>query len=106
MMATSESFVGLSSLLIAIQALQLPKNNIRNIIYISKIERPTERWAFFLFERNLSMVKIYEDGTKRHYNTKGQLHCLDGPAAEYSYGEVNYWIEGVQLTEKEFNERK
>ena len=47
---------------------------------------------FFLFERNLSMIKIHKDGTKEHYNSKGQLHRTDGPAIEWMNG-YKAWLQ-------------
>ena len=35
-------------------------------------------------------------GTRRHYNTLGQLHCEDGPAVEYAYGRVEWWQHGLR----------
>jgi hypothetical protein len=35
-----------------------------------------------------------EFGTIRHYDSKGNLHREDGPAVEYTNGEVMYFIHG------------
>jgi hypothetical protein len=42
-------------------------------------------------------------GTKAWY-VEGKLHRLDGPAFEWADGSKLWWVEGKQLTEKEFNE--
>jgi len=36
----------------------------------------------------------------------GKLHRIDGPAVEKTNGHKEYWIEGVHLTEEEFNEEQ
>ncbi len=42
------------------------------------------------------MQKIIVDaaGTKRHYNSKDELHREDGPAIEYADGSKSWWING------------
>ena len=66
--------------------------------------------------------KIYKDENGDHHNPfgpalitrsgntywykHGQLHREDGPAIESNNGEKKYWIEGVQLTEEEFEEEQ
>jgi len=37
-----------------------------------------------------------------YLNEKGQLHRIDGPAIEYVSGTVSYWINGKNITKKEF----
>jgi hypothetical protein len=37
-------------------------------------------------------VKVDDEGTKRWYNEKDELHRLDGPAIEYSDGD-KYWCQ-------------
>ena len=73
-------------------------------------------------------IEVDRYGTRRYYNAAGQLHRLDGPAVIYQYGlmfwyqngqrhrtdgpavvytnnELQWWfINGVQLTEAEFNQ--
>ena len=36
-------------------------------------------------------IKVDEDGTRRYYNTAGQLHRTDGPAIEYTDGRKEWW---------------
>jgi hypothetical protein len=43
-----------------------------------------------------------EEGHKFHYNETGLLHRLDGPAVEYSDGDLEWWVNGKNLTEGEF----
>lgn len=38
-----------------------------------------------------------------HWYQHNRLHRLDGPAVEWSSGDKEYWIDGVPLTEKEWN---
>ena len=49
-------------------------------------------------------VKVYKDRTV-WYNLEGQLHREDGPACEYANGIKEWYINGDQLTESEFNSR-
>lgn len=37
-------------------------------------------------------------------NNRGQLHRDDGPAVEYPNGTKEWWLNGEQLSEEEFNE--
>jgi hypothetical protein len=39
--------------------------------------------------------EIDEFGTIRYYDSKGNLHRKDGPAVEYTDGEVMYFIHGT-----------
>lgn len=39
-------------------------------------------------------------------NKQGQLHKTDGPAIKYDSGTIEYWIDGKNLTKKEFNKKK
>ena len=45
----------------------------------------------------------YKNGT-RWWFKNGKAHRLDGPAAEYHDGSKAWYIEGVEYTEKDFNE--
>ena len=48
----------------------------------------------------------HSNGTKEWYKD-GKLHRLDGPAIILANnGGVQWWINGIQLSEKEFEERK
>ena len=49
-------------------------------------------------------VKVYGNHTKWYQN--GHLHRTDGPAVEYAGGRKFWWINGVEITEEEFNARK
>ena len=73
-------------------------------------------------------IEVDEDGSRRYYNTNGELHRDDGPAVEWSNG-VKFWyqngqrhrtdgpaieyptghkrwfINGVEMYEAEFNQR-
>jgi len=54
---------------------------------LHRIDGPAIEWA---------------DGTK-HWYQNGELHRLDGPAREWADdGTKEYWIEGEELTEKDF----
>ena len=73
-------------------------------------------------------VEVDEDGTRRYYNSAGELHRddgsavvyadetrqwyqndklhrTDGPAVVGSNGQKFWYINGVELTEAEFNQR-
>ena len=72
-------------------------------------------------------VKIYTDGTKEWYQNdkrhrldgpaeewangskfwcqNGKRHRLDGPAIEWANGSKEYWIDGIQYSEDEFNQK-
>ena len=73
-------------------------------------------------------LKVDDAGTRRYYNSEGQLHRLhgpaveflsgerwryqngklhrtDGPAIELSNGGMEWWIDGEELTQAEFNQR-
>ena len=73
-------------------------------------------------------IEVDDDGSRRYYNTNGELHRTDGPAVEWSNGvkfwyhndrlhrtdgpavewangHNEWWINGVILTEAEFNQR-
>lgn len=47
---------------------------------------------------------IAKDGTPYtcYYNSKGQLHNVNGPAVIFDDGYVEYWIDGVMITESQF----
>ena len=49
-------------------------------------------------------VKVYEDGDRCWYQN-GKLHRLDGPAIEWADGTRQWWINGKQLSEEEFNQQ-
>ena len=73
-------------------------------------------------------IEVDDDGTRLYYNTNGELHRTDGPAVEWhngvkfwyhndrlhrtggpavewANGHKEWWINGVILTEAEFNQR-
>ena len=43
---------------------------------------------------------MWDDGYQAWHNY-GKLHRTDGPAVTYSSGQVEYWINGKQLSEYE-----
>ena len=47
-------------------------------------------------------VKVDSYGSKLWYQN-GKLHRLDGPAVENAYGIKEWWIEGQNYTEEQFN---
>ena len=72
-------------------------------------------------------IEVDEDGARRYYNTNGELHRTDGPAVEWASGakfwyhndrlhrtggpavewangHIEWWINGVILSEAEFNQ--
>ena len=71
-------------------------------------------------------IEIGKNGSQRYYNADGQLHRIEGPAVEWEggrrwyqngqlhreigpaiewwNGSVEWWLNGVQLTESEFNQ--
>lgn len=48
-------------------------------------------------------AKIKKRGEIR-FLVNGKFHREKGPAVEYSDGEKEWWIHGVQYTEEEFNQ--
>ena len=73
-------------------------------------------------------LKVDDAGTRRYFNSEGQLHRVHGPAVEFlsgdrwwyqngklhrtdgpavvgSYGHIEWYINGEELTEAEFNQR-
>ena len=73
-------------------------------------------------------IEVDEDGSRRYYNTNGELHRTDGhavewsngvkfwyqngqrhrtdgPAIEYPTGHKRWFINGVEIYEAEFNQR-
>ena len=52
----------------------------------------------------LDMADTYTDPTcDRYLNSEGLLSRMDGPAVEWSDDEVEYWVDGVKLSEDEYN---
>jgi hypothetical protein len=47
-------------------------------------------------------VRVYPNRDKYWY-LNGKLHREDGPAIEYLNGTKEWWLNGEQLTEEEFN---
>jgi len=50
----------------------------------------------------------YVEGIDNRYKARYQedkLHCLDGPAVEHLNGTKEWYINGENFTEKEFNKR-
>ena len=48
-----------------------------------------------IYEMNDPFEETFENGAKARYENC-ILHCIDGPAAEYPDGEVEWWIGGQQ----------
>lgn len=48
---------------------------------------------------------LYEDEFGKEYYRDGKLHKLDGPACEYVNGKNKYYIQGICLSEEEFNKK-
>ena len=46
-------------------------------------------------------VEVNENGT--FWKLNGNLHREDGPAIEYANGTKEWWLNGKQYTEEEFN---
>jgi hypothetical protein len=48
----------------------------------------------------------WADGSKcsKSWWVNGKLHRLDGPAVEYASGDKSWYVDGKEMTEKEFNE--
>ena len=51
----------------------------------------------------MSNPEIDQHGTKKWSNQKGEAHRLDGPAIEYTDGDISYYINSQTLTEAEWN---
>jgi hypothetical protein len=49
-------------------------------------------------------INIYPDGTIERYRDS-KLHHTTGPAVERSDGTKEWWVNGEQITEEEFNKR-
>ena len=47
------------------------------------------------------IVRVYEDRTEWR-NKSGKYHRIDGPAFERASGNKEWYIDGVEYTEKEF----
>ena len=81
-----------------------------------------------VFEALKYRIEVNEWGTRRYFNSAGELHRGDGPAVEHANGvkfwyhndrlhrtggpavewangHKEWWINGVILTEAEFNQR-
>ena len=48
-------------------------------------------------------VIVETDKSRFWYNDKDQFHRLDGPAIEDDDGDKEWWVEGKQMSEKEFD---
>ena len=78
-----------------------------------------------LFDSLKYRVVVGPDGTRKYYNSAGQLHCedgpavilkngskfwfqngdlhrTDGPAVTWTSGNMEWWINGVQYTQQEY----
>ena len=54
---------------------------------------------------NGAECRIYTTGDKRWY-LNGELHRTGGPAIEYSDGSQEWWINGIEYSEEEFDQVK
>ena len=50
-------------------------------------------------------VEVNKQGTRIYRNSVGLLHRIHGPAIELANGTRRWYLNGEQLTEKEFHER-
>ena len=51
-------------------------------------------------------VEVHDnDTTTKHWYLNNQLHREDGPAIEYAYGGKDWYLGGVEYTEKQFNDK-
>ena len=50
-------------------------------------------------------IEVDCHGNRFYYNSADLLHRTDGPAIEWVDGSKEWWINGVILTEAEFNQR-
>ena len=50
------------------------------------------------------MLKIEKFENRKWYNSKGKLHREDGPAMEYTGGHKEWYLDGVEYTEKEYTD--
>ena len=57
-------------------------------------------------KKNLIMLEIDKDGNREWYNENGLLHRDSGPAIKRNDGHKEYWINGIQYIEEEFNNVK
>jgi hypothetical protein len=48
---------------------------------------------------------IYKDESKKFWYKKGKMHREDGPAVEWANGDKEWYLEGIQYTKKEFNNK-
>ena len=61
-------------------------------------------WQKGLLHRTDGPAVEYVNGDKEWWQ-KGKKHRLDGTAVEYANGHKEWWINGVQLTQEEFNKQ-
>jgi hypothetical protein len=54
---------------------------------------------------NENLVKNMDEFGYVTYRLNGKLHREDGPAIEESDGEKRWYLEGIQYTEEEFNNK-
>tara|TARA_S200002703_G_C3786406_1_gene242494 strand:- start:1 stop:378 length:378 start_codon:yes stop_codon:yes gene_type:complete len=63
-----------------------------------------EWWVDGKYHREDGPAVEWSDGYKAWYK-HGVLHREDGPAIVYSNGEKDWIVDGIELTEEEFNNR-
>ena len=49
-----------------------------------------------LFDALKYRVVVGPDGTRKYYNSAGQLHCEEGPAIVYPYGRHEWYRNGLR----------
>ena len=49
-------------------------------------------------------IEVDMRGTRWYYNNAGHLHRTDGAAVEWACGAKEWYINGVRLSEAEFNQ--
>jgi len=47
-------------------------------------------------------VRVYDNGTKI-WHLDGKLNNEDGPAVEFADGNKHWYLDGIKMTEEEFN---
>ena len=57
-----------------------------------------------VFEALKYRIEVNEWGTRRYFNSAGELHRGDGPAIEWSNGVRFWYINGKRLTKAAFNQ--
>jgi len=80
-----------------------PEDLIKRIALNPKCTHPYAL-AYRICRKN-ELDKLKSKHATCWYDDECRLHRTTGPAVLYLNGDKEYWIEGVQLTEKEYRER-